>query len=608
MRIPIIGLEVRRAVAQVRAVGTAFEERTLVNQVAADLGIKAAAPNLPPRRDDGALTEIMPPFGTNNGSPSGTAGMGSDIEARSIRNDPREMWYLALPNKLSPKQVLQILRAALGGDIWQSWQLCSLMLDSWPMFRKCAHELREAASQVNYTVHPYVEDGAEPSDSALEKAATVRRAMKNFKPDPFSDEKEWTGFVYDLSDAMLNGLAMVELMWRTAKTADGPERLPRAAAWVHPRHFTFTNDGKVAVFDDDYRRLQFGAGVVGQSPDIRKFICAQFMSRSGSSLGAGFMRPLAWYWAAVVFNREWMMKTAQNHGAPFLDVIYKPNTNEKDLQLLDKEIAQGLSNRFVRHVEGTTINVAPSQRMGNDNPQRHMAELADQACAFLLLGQEGTTKSTPGKLGGDDTKENVKRERVEGLAKWLGNSPLKQFARAVLISNWGNDDECPDILPDFTEATDPMAQANRDSVFLNAKLPMKADEVYRQNNLELPEPGDLVVVGGRVGYFLECPAGGDDALPILGDEAPTPELGPYGKPLNGENIVDDDAIQKKDANNAMASRPRLTFGQRALANATAEDLDELEPMIQAAERAGHKNGEDAALRRKLQEIATRKRT
>lgn len=604
MRIPFFS---RREPVLAASPDSAFSRRSMVNQLAQAANLAPVAtsvsPALPPKSPDQRLTEIQPPFGTNPPE-APVAGMGQDIGTRTVHNDPRELWYLALPDKLSPKQILQILRSALGGDIWQQWQLCSLMLDSWPMFRKCSHELREAASNANYAVHPYVEEGSEPTDTAMEKAQTVRRAMKNFKPNPFTDEKEWTGFVYDLGDAMLNGLSMSELMWTVVDGPDGPERLPRAAAWVHPRHFTFTNDGTIAVFDDDYRRLMYNmAGRIGVTPDMRKFICAQFMSRSGSSLGAGLMRPLAWYWAAVVFNREWMMKAAQNYGAPFLDVTYKPNTLQEDLKRLDAEIAQGLANRFVRHKEGTTLAVTAAQSMGTDNPQRHMAEMADEACTFLFLGQEGTTKTQPGSLGGkDDSKSEVKRERVEGLAKWLGTGPLAQFARATLLCNWGEDSECPTITPDFTAATDPLAQAQRDTIFITGKVPMKVEEFYPANNLTVPEPGDLVTVGGQIGYFLKTPAGGDPDIPVVGAPPPPPSFDEFGNPKSPDDEVGVDA-PPGGGEDAVQSR---RIGRAALGRATAAELDEIEELVTAAERASHKNGEHAALRTKLTAIAKRK--
>ena len=582
----------------------------------ADRRVMGAAPLLPFKRgNDQPVIEKLPPFGTN--APTGPmVTADGNLSDRLVTNDPRELWYLSLPSKLSPKQVLQILRAALGGDLWQQWQLHRLMQDSWPMYRKCLHELFEPVSNARYVVHPYLISGDEPTDLAQEKADLVRRAMKNLQPNQFSDEKGWAGFAYFSCDAVANGMTMNEILWHpVGDWGAGAERLPRAFAWVHPRHYTFTNDGQVAIFDRDYNRLMFPlAGSPGMAaPDPRKFICAQFLSGAGSSLGAGFMRPLAWYWASVVFNREWMLKTAQNYGAPFLDVIYQTGMSADDLNRLDKEIAAGLANRFIRHVEGTTLAVTPAQSLGSDNPQRYLAELADQACTFLLLGQEATTKTQPGSMGGkDQSKEKVKRERVEGVARWLGTEVCQHFVNAVLKANYGNDPEAlreaPTMDPDFTEATDPMAQATRDQILIASGIPMVAEEFYRANNLTIPEEGDLILKGGTLG-FMAAPQkdvgapppvpGGFDAdgnqLPPVQPGAQPAAAGQnnFGKPKEGEG--GDDKAEAREVG-------RL---EKVLVRATTAELAELLGLVQAAENATHVNGEFTALDAHVERIAGR---
>lgn len=606
-----LGFEIRRAAPRLRLAGTAFDQRSLDSTQRALVipAVRAAAPALPPRMGaDRPVTEVLPPFGTNPPGGPVTTGDGN-LADRLINNDPRELWYLNLPSKLSPKQVLQILRSALGGDLWQQWQLLSLMMDSWPMLRKCAHELREPVSNARYVVRPYCPEGDEATDTAKEKASLVRRAMCNFAPDPASDEGGWTEMVYDATDALLNGLTLVELMWQ--KCVDpkaGPEKLPRAATWVHPRHYTFTNDGRVAVFNQDYNRLTWTlASNNSPTPDPRKFLIAQFKSRSGSSLGAGFIRALAWDWAAVMFNREWMLKTAQNHGAPFVDVTYTMGSSDADLKRLDSEIATGLANRFIRHAEGTTISVHPPGQMNADNPQRHLMEMADQHCAFLLLGQEGTTKTQPGQMGGkDDSKEKVKRERVEGLARWLGATVLSQFSRAVILANYGPSGmtEVPTIEPDFTGEVDPMAQAQRDQVFITAGVPMAAEEFYKANNLTMPEEGDLVIKGGNLGYM---------AAPQENIGAPVPPPGggidENGNPIAPPPQSPEEKTEKKGDDGEGDAAPLIQSTERLetiLARATTPELVALLPLIDAAEKAPHANGELTLLRNHLSKISNRK--
>ena len=516
--------------------------------------VQAAAPLLPAKLPHGQLTEVapsgvpqkmgnipaavnpLPPFGTNPPQRPVTFA-DTDLTRRGIHNDPRELWYLALPQKMQPRQVAQILRSALGGDIWQQWQLEALMLDTWPLLRKCAHELREAVSQTEFKVRPWVKaEGEEPTKESQARADLVSKAIAGFKPNQFTDEGGFHDMVYDLTGALLSGMSMCEILWaEPTLNSDGTwERLPRASCWVHPRHFTFTNDGKLTVYDNFYNRLMFplanGNGSATEvDPD--KYLVAQYKSRSGSALGCGLIRPLGWYWSAVIFNRDWMFSVAQRYSMPFIEAIYSNAiaSDQVELAKLEGFISEGLANGWIMHREGTELIVHPAAGQANtENPQIRLMEQADEACMILLLGQTSTTQGTPGKLGGEDVKENVKRERVEGLAKFLSEGPINQFARAVLRVNFGDDEMCPTIEADFTEVPEPEAEARVTTQFMATGMPLSVDDIYKKHKLHLPQQGDLVFMQGRIGKMA-------DMNQVIGgqvDQFGMPLAG-GGEPFNG---------------------------------------------------------------------------
>ncbi len=587
-----------------RATGlTAFELRTELAK------IHAQAPGLPIRRDDSDVLNILPPF-INKNAESST--ISTELEDRTIHSDPRELWYLALPHKLTPQQCIQILRSALGGDIFQSWQLCALMRDTWPVFAMASHQLREAVAYAKYVAHPFCEDGEEPSEKAKEKAGLVARAMKSFEPDPFNDEKGFSGMVYDLADAMLNGLSMVELLWQdVVSPKHGRERLPRASAWVHPRHFTFTNDGFIAVFDDTYARLYHNPEIqtghkVGQSPDPKKFLCAQFISRSGSALGAGFMRPLVLDWAGRQFNNEWMLNTAKQYGSPFLDITYKPGTTQAEIDALKILASKAGPERRLVHLEGTTAQIVPPTSLGKENPQRYLSERADQHCLWMLLGQTGTTQATAGKLGNDDTHQDVKKERVQGLANWLSRNPLRQFARAVLMANYGECSECPEIAADFTQPLSSAEVAALATGMRSSGLAFRADEAYKELGFTQPEPGDIVVKDGVISVQGE-PLSDEEKFEqqleqqtAMGESQIALQQEAEGGPAQASA-----AGRRNNILKALEAGDRVAIHSTLLKVESGKELDEIEQLILAAEQAPHKNGEVKAVQDKFKQLAER---
>ena len=554
----------------VLAPSDAFVERTLVNRVraskAASQGARPSA-TFPLETPDSQYNRVSlaPNYGQGQSSP---------LEERSIPSDPRELWYLALPYKLTPQQCVQILRAALGGDLWQQWQLLSLMLDTWPTFRMAQHQLREAVAYTRFNVVPYAEDGEQPTKSAMEKAGLVSRAIKAMDPDPFSDEVGFSGMVYHLLDAMLNGLTMVELIW--SRDESSGVVVPRAAAWTHPRHFTFNQFGQIVLTDDSFQRewgsLTFEAKRQvkgGMNPD--KFLTSQFLSRSGSVLGAGFMRPLVWYWAARQFNSEWMLNTAKQYGSPFIDITYRPggSSDAEERAKLNEFLKNAGPERRLLHPEGTVATIHPAQTLGAENPQRYLTEEADRAALFLLLGQESTTKSIPGQLGGTDAKQDIKEERVLNLAQWSARNPLRQLARAILRQNYGNADECPEFVPDRTR---PLTSLEAGGLITSTlAIPVRVDELYKKINFTPPEPGDTVIHQGRIQEMLTP------------EEQAQLEAEQQQAQLEG-------SVPLKDPKTVQARLNLLTPKQ----------VDELEAKVTAAERKTTLNGDWAEITQMLE--------
>lgn len=521
---------------------------------------------------------MIPPFGTNPPSRP-IVEYDTDLSDRATHSDPRELWYLALSSKLNPNQTSLILRSALGGDLWQQFQLYLLMLDTWPMFRKCDHEIREAVSSVKFVARPYCEDGKEPTASAKEKADFVNRNFKTMRPNRFNDERSFKGMVYHMSGGFSMGLMMEELIYNQPKyTGNGQfEQTLRAAAFVHPRAFTFANSGEIAIFDDNYNRLYFKLGEGRQSPDPKKFVCGQFLSSSGSTLGAGYMRPLAWSWSSVVYNREWMARAAENFGAPFVDVTYRPGMSPAELSTLDRNIKAGLANRFIRHLEGTTLNVVPASSLGSDNPQRALMEMADRQCQMLMLGQTSSTGiDGGGNYGQSQAHMTVRGDRIEGVAKWVAAEPLTQVAQSILMVNYGdNVEEIPTIEPEFDKPMSAMEQAQFLAILGSCPVPMAAEKIYHRMGFAVPEKGDKILCRGQLGVL------GDTDQVI--DPSPEPD-GPEGsKP---KQAAGNDKAKA-------ASQPFATGGSISarISSMSPHEVLELNELVTAAEHAPRLNGD-----------------
>lgn len=588
----VLGFSITRS-PRLRTAGTAFEQRSIEAQ-SNELRAKAGLPLNRPFSEAKApsVKEFTAPVFNDW---SHVVSTDADLETRSIQSDPRDAYILSLPWKLTPQQCLTIMRQALGGDLWAQAQLLYLMLDTWPVFRMAAHQLRENVAYAKYAVHPYAEEGDEPTDTAKAKAGLISRAIKSFAPNQFADETGFSGMAYHLADASLMGVSLVELLWQKRRGLNGVENLPRAACWVHPKHYTFTNHGSLTVFGQDRSVIFDGYQFNKRNPDGApepnqdKFICGQFLSRSGSVLGAGFMRPLVWYWAARQWGLEWMLTTAKQYGAPFISVNYRGQTLDASArQKLDDFMRLAGSNRRLILPEGSQPEIHPATNLGPDNPQRQLAIEADRMALYLLLGQEGTTMSTPGKLGDDDVKRDVMQERVQALANWLARNPLREFARSVIRQNYGEDSECPEIVADFTRPLSSGEVGNLISSVSVSGIPVRSDEFYRKINFTQPEPGDKVYQRGEL---VEMLTEEDRFAQALQKQQAQAEMELHlQKQAQPEPLKEEPKEKPKEKVESKAVLTSDTVKAK-LSRMTPEQLDAFEDALTRAENAPKLNGE-----------------
>ena len=378
------------------------------------------------------------------------------------------------------------------GDNWQFNALVDVMLDSWPMLKKCQHELRDAVSKTKFSVHPYALQGKKPTKRAQEKANLVLKAMESFRPHPaVTDERAFSGMVYDLTNSFLVGLTACELQWYKV---DG-DILPRTATFVHPAHLVLDNNAvlQIANMRDNST----------QALDPNFFLTSFFQSQSGSVYAMGMVRSVGWWWAVLLSVQQWMFGSAQKYGSPYIFLTYARDLvgNIPELDKIEEALEASGTNRWGMAPEGCEVDMKPPGTMGSENPQRYMKEQADREVQMLFLGQTSSTSAEPGRLGNNDQHMEVRQERKEGVAKWVGEILTAQFGPAILRRNYGEDNEAPTISPDFTEVESRKETADRMAVVINTGIPIVAEELYDDLNLKVPEEGDQVVQRGQLGIM-----------------------------------------------------------------------------------------------------------
>ncbi len=529
--------------------------------------------------------------------------VGKGLSGRAIPSTPISDFYWSVPQKLPPKQVESILRQGAAGSLWQQWQLNQRMKESWPIYRKCEMELRRAVSSARYVAHPFTLPGKRPTKSAQEKADFVNQNLASFRPDRFKDEDGARGMIFDICEAIMMGISAIELLWDepTTRLFGRGEITVRASAWVNPRNYSFQTDGSFGLTNEGetgfmgFSQADRDKGSLFTNP--HKFIVAKVKTKSGTALTAGLMRTLADIWTIIVYGRDYARLYMQKYGNPFLDLAYDSGiTDQAQIDTFERLAVDAANTGWCVHPNNSEIKITQAHSMAGDQAQIAMMRLADEACQLLLLGQTLTTSvgSNGGNRALGEVHDSVRTEIIEYYAKWVATILTEQFAESLLTLNWGDaylmNPERPTVEPDLTRPMSAVEQGTYLKDVSVSTVPVIAEPVYKRAGLEMPQPGDHVLIRGEL---------------VVMEEAMTPTE-------KREKLFDEQLDQQVSVNQAMGEpgQPGPPDGgqiEAALAVATEQDRAEFENLVSAAESAPYKNGEVVRVQRKLQQLLSKKR-
>ncbi|MDE2102243.1 MAG: DUF935 family protein [Patescibacteria group bacterium] len=533
----------------------------------------------------------------------GIEGLGN----RTIAADPFSNFFLSTPSKVTPKQIDAIVTMALAGNLWNANQLYRRMLRQWPEFQKCCHEFRSAIADTDFKVHPYCVPGKEPTQSAKDRADLVQRALDTFTPDRFSEEEGQHGMVYDISDALMIGISILELIWdENAKDDNGnPEKQIKSTAWVHPRHYTFRSDGSVGIAPDQVDNTLSFPSQVRNIPLLNnpsKFIVAKAKTQSGSCLGAGLAFVLMPIYAAVVYGWDFMLSFSQKYGNPFLDIAYQAGISQAEIDKFEQLAKLAQNQSYCVHPSTGTINVTSAQNLGG-SAHVQLRQMADEFCQKVILGQTLTSSppNTTGSYALGAVHQDIRAERIESAVGWVARILTEQLATSLLIENFGDASERPTVVADLSRPLSVQEQAQMLSAYSMSTIPIPKKEAYAKLMLTVPEPGDEVLIMGKPQILEESLTATDqkqkdfelqleqqgEQMQMQAQMMSQQPPAPTGKAGKG----------KPDKAKAKASTPPVSLIQ-----ASAADLEELEQLVSEAESAPHHNGEINRLKAKLDSI------
>lgn len=375
--------------------------------------------------------------------------------SRILRPQAIGRWLMPSVAAITPTYIETVLRGALMGSHQNAHELFQLMEDTWPRLTKNANQLkREVVTELcGWRARPYEEEDEPPTESAIEKAKLVNAALRSMMPEAGQDENDFEATVYDLLDAWLKGVSVLEINWTSKRAGSAGEIITPISTIYWPCHrWGWAEEGWLGIIADGNPGTMAGKNQVMPFPPD-KFMVGICKARSGHAVGGALLRALAWWWCAANFSADWLLNFAQIFGLPFRWANYATGTSEAQVTAICAMLQNMGSAGWAAFPAGTTLELKEAGHTGQDTPQGDMLDRADRNCDLLILGQTLTSdvSQNAGSRSQGEVHERVKNELTMAAAGWVARVFNTQLIPSIIRLNYGAE-AVQDDLPQFKGA------------------------------------------------------------------------------------------------------------------------------------------------------------
>jgi len=323
----------------------------------------------------------------------------------------------------------------------------------------------------------------------------------------------------ELLQGILYGFFVGEIMWGTRKGSWVPVKI----IGKHPRRFSFT-------MERDLRLLTPQNMIEGEPVPDRKFIVFTFGS-SDNPYGKGLGQKLWWpVWFKKNGIKFWLV-FLDKFGMPTGVGKYPPGTPPEQQKALLDAIEAIQNETGVKIPNTMAIELLEAARTGKVTYET-LCEYMDKQMSKAVLGQTASTEGTPGKLGSEDSQEEVRQDILKADADLLSEVFNVTLIPWIVDYNFPGVTDYPKFWIRTKEEGDLKPLAERDKIIAgDLRVPVGVKYFYDTYGIPAPEEGEDIVEPGirgagesenrRAGEFAEnagdlSPA---ETLNALGEKA-----------------------------------------------------------------------------------------
>jgi len=394
----------------------------------------------------------------------------------------RDTWSSYPSYKLTPEKLAAIWREADVGDIARQAELAAEIEEKEPEIASLLQTRKLAITKLSWHVQP-------ASDSA-EDTQIAAHVTKNL-----SDLK-MRGVFFDLLDAIYKGFAIQWVHWALV---DGKAWVT-GLEWMPQHRCTFQplNNLPDAPAVKMPRLLTEREPIRGEV--VKDFTVLYHTSRARSGLvhRGGLWRPLSWYALFKNYTIKDWLTFLDRFGIPIPVGKYLAGAGDEDKKVLREAVQNFAAGMGVVISESTLIEILEGKSVtANSSLYKEAATFFDAAFAKVILGQTATTQGTPGMLGNEKERGEVREDIRDADAADLAETLTDQLVWAMVGFNWGFDKMLPQFSFIIDQPEDLEKTGKVDSILVN-DLGLALPASYAYQKYGRPQPvGDEALLRPR---------------------------------------------------------------------------------------------------------------
>jgi phage gp29-like protein len=335
---------------------------------------------------------------------------------------------------LTPENLALIFKEADQGDVYRQSEMFEEMEERDAHLGSTLQTRKLAIQGLSWEILPASES---PEDSKIADAA---KEMVEYIED-------FEGGLLDIMDALGKGFSVSEIMWEFAERRWWIKSLN----WVHQKRLTFSGPptaedlgrGNASPLLKLPRLLTETEQVWGEELMPYKFIYHRAKSRSGIAPRGGLLRPCAYMYLFKNYDiKDWLIFN-ELYSVPMRIGKYAASATPAEKTALRQAVFNLGVDAAAIVSDSTVIELLESKVRGETSAFKDLADFCDKAMSKAVLGHTGSSEGTPGKLGSEDSANEVRQDILEADAKALMKTLRAQLLAPWVVYNFGPDKGVP---------------------------------------------------------------------------------------------------------------------------------------------------------------------